>query len=99
MAQIRVAAAAVEDLRELILTHELPASTPQRVVRRLGALKRFPKLGPALSGQWTGTRYVLGPWPSLLIVYEYDEGTDTVVVLTMQDARRAESPTTAAHRA
>lgn len=95
MAQIRLAAAAVEDLRELILTHELPPDTPQRVARRLRALGRFPELGPALGGRWEGTRYVLGPWSWLLIVYEYDERADTVTVLTMQDARRAASPTNA----
>jgi plasmid stabilization system protein ParE len=93
VAEVRLTAAAVEDLRELILTHELPSSTLERVVRRLRALARFPKLGPALSGRWAGTRYVLGPWSWLLIVYHYDEGADTVVVLTMRDARRAESPT------
>lgn len=93
MSQIRLAAAAVEDLRELILTHELPANTPQRVARRLRALGRFPELGPALGGRWSGTRYVLGPWSWLLIVYEYDERADTVTVLTMQHARRAASPT------
>jgi hypothetical protein len=93
VAQIRLAAAAVEDLRELILTHDLPPNTPQRVARRLRQLGRFPKLGPALSGRWEGTRYVLGPWSWLLIVYEYDERADTLTVLTMQDARRASSPT------
>ncbi|MBS1869552.1 MAG: hypothetical protein JSS99_07805 [Actinobacteria bacterium] len=93
MAKVRVAAAAVEDLRELILTHELPPDTVQRVARRLRALQRFPKLGPALSGRWADTRYVLGPWSWLLIVYEHDERADTVTVLTMQDARRAASPT------
>lgn len=93
MAQIRLVAAAVEDLREMILTHELPPDTPQRVARRLRALERFPELGPALGGRWAGTRYVLGPWPWLVIVYEHDARADAVVVLTMQDARRAESPT------
>jgi plasmid stabilization system protein ParE len=93
VAEVRLTAAAAEDLRELILTHELPSNTPQRVVRRLRALARFPKLGPALSGRWAGTRYVLGPWSWLLIVYLHDEGADTVVVLTMRDARRAASPT------
>lgn len=93
MAQIRLAAAAVEDLRELILTHELPPDTPQRVARRLRALGRFPELGPALGGRWASTRYVLGPWSWLVIVYEYEQSTDTVIVLTMQDARRAASPT------
>jgi plasmid stabilization system protein ParE len=91
--QISVAAAAVEDLRELILTHELPPNTPQRVARRLQPLGRFPRLGPALSGRWMGTRYVLGPWSWLVIVYQYDDRADTVTVLTMQDARRAASPT------
>ena len=95
MAQLRLAAAAVEDLRELILTHELPPDTPRRVVRRLRALGRFPEMGHALGGRWAGTRYVLGPWPWLVIVYEYDATADTVSVLTMQDARRAESPTSA----
>jgi plasmid stabilization system protein ParE len=88
-----VAAAAAEDLRELILTHELPPNTSQRVARRLRALGRFPKLGPALRGRWEGARYVLGPWSWLVIVYEYNVSADMVVVLTMRDARRAESPT------
>lgn len=96
MAEVRLTAAAVEDLRRLILTHELPSNTPERVVRRLRAVARFPKLGPVLSGRWAGARYVLGPWSWLLIVYEYAESSDTVIVLTMQDARRADSPTTAA---
>lgn len=88
-----MAAAAAEDLREPILTHELPPNTSQRVAGRLRALGRFPKLGPALGGRWEGARYVLGPWSWLVIVYEYDVSADTVVVLTMRDARRAESPT------
>jgi hypothetical protein len=90
--ELRLAAAAVEDLRELILTHELPPDTPQRVAGRLRALRRFPKLGPALSGRWTGTRYVLGPWSWMVLVYEYDAKADVVVVLTMRDARRADAP-------
>jgi hypothetical protein len=93
VAHVRLAAAAAEDLRELMLTHELPPDTPQRVVRRLRALGRFPQIGPALHGRWAGLRYVLGPWPWLVIVYEYDAAADAVTVLTMQDARRAQSPT------
>jgi hypothetical protein len=52
------------------------------VARRLRALGRFPNLGPALGGRWEGTRYVLGPWPWLPIVYEYDERADVVTVMT-----------------
>jgi hypothetical protein len=93
VAELRLAAAAVEDLRELILTHEVPPDTPQRVAGRLRALRRFPMLGPALGGRWVGTRYVLGPWSWMVMVYEYDAQDDVVVVLTMRDARRADSPT------
>lgn len=93
MPEIRVAAAAAEDLRELILTHELPPDTPHRVAGRLRPLRRFPKLGPALGGRWAGTRYVLGPWSWLVIVYAYDAEADAVTVLTMRDARRVDSPT------
>ena len=49
MARVQLTAAAVEDLRELILTHELPPDTALRVRRRLRPLRRFPRLGPALS--------------------------------------------------
>lgn len=93
MTRVRLAAAAVEDLRELILTHELPPDTPMRVVRRLRALGRFPEMGRALGGRWDGARYLLGPWSWFVIVYDYDRDADTVTVLTMQDGRRAASPT------
>lgn len=71
----------------------LPPDTQQRMARRLRALARFPEIGPALHGRWAGTRYVLGPWSWLLIVYEHDASADAVIVLTLQDARRAEAPT------
>jgi hypothetical protein len=38
-------------------------------------------------------RYVLGPWPWLLIVYEFREAQDQLMVLGMFDARSATSPT------
>lgn len=93
MTRVRLAAAAVEDLHELILTHELPPDTPGRVVRRLRMLGRFPEMGRALGGRWDGARYLLGPWSWFVIVYDYDRNADTATVLTMQDGRRAASPT------
>lgn len=94
MARVELAAAAVEDLDELIRTHSLPADTRRRVARSLRALERFPLMGPALSGRWDGFRFLLGPWRWLLLVYVLLEPEDRVVVVTIQDARSATAATT-----
>ncbi len=93
MADVRLSATAVEDLRRLIFTHSLPPDTPVRVARSLRALERFPRLGRQLEGRWSQFRLVLGPWRWLLIVYSYDEQEDVVFVVTMQDARSSTSAT------
>lgn len=93
MPRVRVAAAAAADLAALIDSHGLPADTPARVRQRLRALREFPQLGRELHGRWEGTRYLLGPWPWLLILYEFDAENDIVLVLGMVDARSAVSPT------
>ena len=93
MPRVRVTANAVEDLARLAASHGLPADTGARVGRRLRALQQFPLLGRALGGRYEGMRYVLGPWPWLLIVYEFREARDEVMVLGMFDARSAASPT------
>jgi len=50
-------------------------------------------LGPPLTGRWQGFRFILGPWSWMLLVYAYDEETDQVSLVTIQDARSAESAT------
>jgi hypothetical protein len=60
----------------------------------LEPLAAFPLLGPALTGRWQGFRFVLGPWPWMLIVYTYDEAHDQVSIVTIQDARSARTATT-----
>lgn len=95
MATVELARAAVEDLDALIASHSLPADTRARVRSALAPLAAFPRLGPELSGRWTGLRFVLGPWRWLLLVYEFDEAADRVVVVTIQDgrgSRAAETP-------
>lgn len=87
MARVELAAAAVEDLDNLIRTHSLPADTRARVARSLSSLARFPNLGPALAGRWQGFRFILGPWRWLILLYVYIESEDRVVVVTIQDAR------------
>jgi len=85
--RVELAAAAVDDLDALILTHSLPTDTRGRVVRSLRPLERFPLMGPALGGRWAGFRFLLGPWRWLLLVYVFLEADDRVVVVTIQDGR------------
>jgi hypothetical protein len=92
--RVELAAAAVEDLRDLIRTHSLPPDTTARVVRSLRPLERFPLLGPPLNGRWDGFRLLLGPWRWMLLVYVVLEAEDRVVVVTIQDARSSVAVTT-----
>ena len=87
MASVVVGPAAAADLAELILTHSLPPNTPERVARVLARLEAFPAIGQRLSDRWEGTRYVVGPWPWMLVVYEHHPELERVDVLTIQDAR------------
>ena len=98
MTIVVVAEAAQADLNAMILTHSLPASTRDRVRAAIGPLADFPLLGSALTGRWQGLRFLLGPWPWMLLVYEYDETTDQVSVVTIQDARSARAAASLARR-
>jgi plasmid stabilization system protein ParE len=93
VAAVELTVTAVEDLDRLIAVLSLPADTRNRVSRGLRVLERLPRLGPDLHGRWTGFRFLLGPWRWMIIVYRYEEEGDRVVVLTVQDARGATSPT------
>jgi hypothetical protein len=93
VAQVELAAAAVEDLDQLIRTHSLPADTQARVAHSLRPLERFRRIGPELTGRWAGLRFVLGPWRWLLVVYVHLEQQDRVVVVTIQDARSSTAAT------
>jgi len=87
VARVELSAAAIEDLMRLIGSHSLPSDTRERVRRSLAPLQRFPLLGPALDGRWSGFRFVLGPWRWMLIVYVYLQDEDRVVIVTIQDGR------------
>lgn len=93
MARVELAHVAVEDLDRLIAVLSLPADTRERARRSLQPLGEFPRLGPELTGRWQGTRFVLGPWRWMLLVYEHIESEDRVVVLTIQDARSSSAAT------
>lgn len=93
MASVRLARTAEIDLEALIVSRSLPLTTRRRVRDALEPLERFPLMGGALTGRWQGFRFVLGPWPWMLLVYTCDEATDTVSVFFVQDARVARSAT------
>jgi mRNA-degrading endonuclease RelE of RelBE toxin-antitoxin system len=93
MAVVLVTETAAKDLSELVDEHSLPEDTRERVRERLRPLGRFPLMGSPLQGRWTGSRFLLGPWRWMLLVYEYADEIDTVFITTIQDARRAESAT------
>jgi plasmid stabilization system protein ParE len=88
MARVIVAPSARESLERLIKTHSLPSTTKTRVKRSLNRLGRFPLLGRAIEeGRWSGYRFILGPWRWLVILYRYDEESDTVMVASFEDGR------------
>jgi plasmid stabilization system protein ParE len=93
VARVELTRAAVEDLDRLIAVSSLPADTREHVRSCLQPLLEVPRLGTELTGRWHGLRFVLGPWRWMLLVYEYHEADDRVVVLTVQDARSSSAST------
>lgn len=89
MASVIVTPTARRNLQRLIETHSLPASTTARVATSIAPLGLFPLLGAPLEGRWAGFRFVLGPWRWMIVVYRYDETTDQVAIVTIQDGRQA----------
>lgn len=93
MASVELARTAVEDIERLVVMLSLPSNAPARVARSLRTLERFPRLGVALHGRWDGLRCLVGPWRWMLLVYEYREEEERVVVVTVQDARSSTTVT------
>lgn len=96
MAQVFWAEAARSALDRLIVSHNLPSDTRERVRNSLRALERFPRLGPEIRPLDDGNelRFVLGPWPWLVLVYTYDPAEKRVVVVSPEDGRAATSTIT-----
>ena len=91
MPRIEWAESARSGLDLLILSHSLPSDTRERVTASLRPLERFPRLGPELKHLADGTelRFVIGPWPWLVLVYLYDDNEDRAVVVSAEDGRAA----------
>jgi plasmid stabilization system protein ParE len=94
VARVVVTPTADEDLAQLVETRSLPPDTRERVRSVLERLGRFPELGRALVGPWSGFRLVVGPWSWMLLVYLHDPDDDMVAIVTIRDARSATGATT-----
>lgn len=93
MAQVIITPRARRDVNEAISALNLPGDTWTRIARSLRALETFPLAGPELAGRWAPARFVLGPWPWMIMLYRYEELTDRVYVVAMHDGRSATSAT------
>ena len=91
MARIELSDEAVEDLERLMATHLLPADTKQRLTSSLRPLARFPRLGVEIGERRPSYRFLIGPWPWLVVIYGYIEQEDRVVVLSIEDGRSSRS--------
>ena len=78
----------------MVRTHSLPSDTASRVERCARPLAQFPNIGPALSGEWDGYRFLLGPWPWMVLVYEIVT-PELVAIVAVQDARSSRAATAA----
>lgn len=93
MAQIIVTPQARRDVDEAVSVLGLPDDTWTRVARSLRILETFPLAGVELIGRWASTRFVLGPWSWMILLYRYKESSDRVYVVAMHDGRSAASAT------
>lgn len=98
MARVQLSRVAADDLDRLVESHGLPADTRPRVARSLRALEDFPRIGRELEGQWRGFRFIGGPWPWMLIVYEYAAADELATVVAIHDARASTAATAARGR-
>lgn len=93
MAQIIITPRAERDVDEAVAALSLPADTWRRVARSLRVLETFPLAGAELRGRWVPTRFVLGPWSWMVLLYRYEESSDRIFIVAMHDARSASSAT------
>jgi plasmid stabilization system protein ParE len=93
VARIVVTPRAQRDVDEAISALNLPDDAWTRIGRSLRVLETFPLAGPELAGRWAPTRFVIGPWSWMILLYRYEESSDLVYGVAMHDGRSAASAT------
>ena len=93
MAQLEWSERALSDLHELVLIHHLPSDMRDRIETSAKPLERFPRFGPEVGKLPDGAelRFLIGPWPWLMIIYLYIESEDRIGVVSIEDGRAATS--------
>ena len=71
----------------------LPESTLPRVQRSLRILESFPLAGRALAGRWDGVRFLIGPWPWMILLYLHDVDDEAIYVVAVHDGRSSTAAT------
>ncbi|MBE2315794.1 hypothetical protein DVA67_007390 [Solirubrobacter sp. CPCC 204708] len=61
--------------------------------RSLRILELFPLAGRALTGRWTGVRFLIGPWPWMILLYAHDAEDGAVYVVAVHDGRNSAAAT------
>jgi plasmid stabilization system protein ParE len=82
---------ALSGLDRLVLSHSLPADTRERIEASARPLDRFPRLGPELHTLPDGAelRFLIGPWPWLVVIYVHIERENRIVLVSVEDGRAA----------
>jgi plasmid stabilization system protein ParE len=93
VAQVIVTPQAQRDVDAAVSALNLPGDAWARIGRSLRVLETFPLAGPELSGRWTPTRFVIGPWSWMILLYRYEESSDRAYMVAMHDGRSAASAT------
>ena len=85
MARLAWSEQALSGLDQLVQTHSLPADTRNRIEESAQPLERFPRFGPELGKTADGAelRFLIGPWPWLVIVYLHLESENQIVVVSI----------------
>lgn len=95
MARVIVTPRAQRDVDEAISALNLPDDAWARIARSLRTLETFPLAGAELGARWAPTRFVLGPWSWMILLYSHEESSNRVYVVAMHDGRSATSATAA----
>lgn len=93
MTEIRVSDAAWSSLEHLAESRSLPSGAKERALEIAEHLGQYPQMGSPLPHAHHDLRYLLGPWPRMILVYAYSTDEDVVTLIGVEDSRQADAVT------